>query len=632
MSQETIECFRLELARPGPLYGQLLSRLTNYLALCDGVEADTFQLPFAHYEIEEDLQGLRYHLEAPQGGEPIPNTFRATCLERLGNRVGGTISQMHGFQTRYAEGAKADLTHLRLLLNGGELSLIPFELALVPPGWRGSGARLTLQVRERTVVTRELRDSSRYPVEWKRSPRVLFCTASPEGFEPPPAQAHLNALSQALRPWTKSDEAPPITVLDDASLESITLATRKAEYTHVHLLAHGAPIPKRRERYGVVLSHRRNRQTGDIVDARALAGALWGDHQGRKPPTMVTLASCDSANQANVVWPGSSFAHDLHREGVPWVIGSQMPLTFAGSVVLARVLYGGLFAGEEPRWVLYRLRNELSKLPDTHDWASIVIYAAIPDDFSTQSRAFSILQIRRLIDAGFDRVAVSMGESHSSEEKQATCNAEFAEIDRQLARWESLLHAAPKGRNDADRCEFFGMRGSIAKQQAEFSVESKVRQLLVKSAQCYRHAATLQLGNHWVIVQYLSLRTLLSQSTPDNAEVGSNATEPGFREMAEFAAMLDLGKEGQDRRWALGSLLELAVLTNDGLALGRTFDSWAEEFASGLDPKSFEYRSTLRQLRRYFDKGQFVAFASRALQERARSAVTTIARIVASPA
>jgi hypothetical protein len=261
-----------------------------------------------------------------------------------------------------------------------------------------------------------------------------------------------------------------------------------------------------------------------------------------------------------------------------------------------------------------------------------VIYAAIPDDFSAQSRAFSIRQIRRLIDAGFDRVAVSMAKSDSLEQKQATCNAEFSEIDRQLARWESLLPAAPNGKNDADRSEFFGMRGAIAKQQAQFSVESKARQLLVKSAQCYREAATLQLGNHWVIVQYLSLHTLLSQSGPIRTEVTSTAPEPGFREMAEFAAMLDIGKEGEDRTWALGSLLELAVLTEDGLARGRSVVSWAEEFARGLDPKSFAYRSTLRQLRRYFDAGQFVAFASPALQERARSAASTIERVVENPA
>jgi hypothetical protein len=625
VSDETIEMFRLELARPGPLYGQLISRLTNYLSLCDGVEADTFQLPFVHYEIEDDLQGLRYHLTPPDGGEPIPNVFRGACLERLSNRVAQTIDQMRGFQTRFAESANGDLTHLRLLLNGGELSLIPFELAAVPLGWRGSGRKLTLQSRARTVVTRELRDSSRYALDWGRRPRVLFCTASPEGFEPPPAAEHLAALAQAIRPWTtikNRDQA--ITVLENASLEAITAATRDGDYTHVHLLAHGAPVPNQRQRYGLALAAPRRPGRADIVDARALAAALWGCHQSKNPPTMVTLASCDSANQSSVVLPGSSFAHELHHEGVPWVIGSQMPLTFKGSVLLARVLYSGLFAGEEPRWVLHRLRNQLAELPDVHDWASLVVYAAVPADFEKQAHDFGIRQIRLIIDAAFARAELQNNKPDNPEQS-AQRALEFAEIERQIARWECVL-PEPKGRNDADRSEFFGMRGSIAKQQAAFESGTKARDLLTKSAQSYKHAASLQLGNHWTSVQYLSLMKVLS--APSETPAGETVrAEPGWREIAERAAALDLGASGATRTWALASLLELALLADDGIALGKDVRAWAEEFASGLHRRSFEYFSTLRQLRRYSGDGLFaglIATTLPGLVQRAELAIKTI--------
>jgi hypothetical protein len=641
VNDETIEMFRLELARPGPLYGQLISRLTNYMSLCDGVEADTFQLPFAHYEIEEDLQGLRYHLAAPEGAEPIPNTFRGACLDRLSNRVAQTIDQMRGFQTRFAESANAELTHLRLLLNGGELSLIPFELSAVPLGWRGSGRKLTLQSRERTVVTRELRDSSRYSLDWSRPPRVLFCTASPEGFEPPPAREHLAAIVQAVRPWVKQEELQgTVTVVEDASLEKIAAAIQdgKGDYTHVHLLAHGAKIVDRRDRYGIALVAPRSARKPDIVDARELAAALWGRHPGKKPPTLVTLASCDSANQATVVAPGSSLAHELHHEGVPWIVGSQMPLTFKGSVMLARVLYSGLFAGEEPRWVLHRLRTELAELEGVHDWASLVVYAAIPSDFEQQAHDFCIRQIRRAINAAFARAAKINEEPARG---KAALAAEFNEIERLIQRWERALPAVKaKSRNDVDRSEYFGMRGSVAKQQAALVQESEQLDLLAKSACHYRQAASLQLGNHWTVVQYLSLLRVLS----DAERVAAAETlrvEAGWHEIAERAALLDLDEGGTTRTWALASLLELALIAQSRRAAGKSAAEWAEEFARGLDRNSFECFSTVRQLQRYYakdpeagqsakgDKGMFARWVSEPLPTDAAAAVQIIEKVAA---
>jgi hypothetical protein len=623
----SLDTFRLEIARPGPLHGQLLSKLTNYLALCDGVEADTFQLGFDHHEITEDLLGLRYYL-GDAGTELVPNALRTASLERLSRRLATTLDQMRSFQTRFAEGAKDALTHLRLILNGNELSLVPFELATVPVGWRGSGAKLMLQARARTVLTRELRDSNRYPVEWNRPPRVLFCTASPKGFAPPPAQAHLQALTSAMRDWCERDRhgnrplkpADVITVLEDASIDTIAEATASAEYTHVHILAHGCALPHQRDRYGLALAQRRDSMGIEAVDAKGLAQALWGQHRCKQPPTLVSLASCDSANQNTVIRPGSSIAHELHQEGVPWVVASQMPLTFKGSTTLTRLLYGGLFNGDDPRWVLYRLRGELARDPESHDWASLVVYASFPNNFDEQVHDFAIGQIKSHINSAFER----------ARNRPTSASEEFSRIDRHIDRWQALLPQRV-GRNDVDRSEFLGMRGSICKQTAELELAdepeppaesgadpgstdalARAKARLHRALTHYREAAALQLGSHWVVVQYLSLCELLVQK-PDS----------GWREVAERSAALELETEN-GRIWAMASLLELALLDPDGNCLGKNVEDWAKEFALGIRSRDdFAYFSTKRQLRRYFEGG-LARFASKPLRERARKAVEII--------
>ena len=47
-SKDDIETVQLELIRPGPTHGQLLSPLTSYLALCGEDSPVTLQIGFEH--------------------------------------------------------------------------------------------------------------------------------------------------------------------------------------------------------------------------------------------------------------------------------------------------------------------------------------------------------------------------------------------------------------------------------------------------------------------------------------------------------------------------------------------------------------------------------------------------------
>ena len=76
-----------------------------------------------------------------------------------------------------------------------------------------------------------------------------------------------------------------------------------------------------------------------------------------------------------------------------------------GSTILADLLYEGLMRGDDPRSVLHHLRLCLrAECSDTHDWASVVAYAAMPPDFDEQVREARQQQSQRAINVAFSRV------------------------------------------------------------------------------------------------------------------------------------------------------------------------------------------------------------------------------------
>jgi hypothetical protein len=92
-------------------------------------------------------------------------------------------------------------------------------------------------------------------------------------------------------------------------------------------------------------------------------------------------------------------------------------------------------------------------------------------------------------------------------------------------------------------------------------------------------------------------------------------------QIAERSAILDW-EEGapDDRAWAAGSLMEIAILSQtDDKAMGKTHIEWAEELVRLTKPGSFVRFSTRRQLDRYID-GQFKDRASEEVRNRATQA------------
>jgi CHAT domain len=580
---------KLELLRPGPAHNQLLSPLTPYIALCGEDGPVTVQMPFEHRQLLIRLRRLRYE----SSKDPAKDEQRQAEVRDMGEAIGRVLSQIPALLSELGEAnvvENSKLVHLSLSLSAFELGLIPFEFAIGMDGFPSSGSPLFLQTRAPISITREIRRGHPLPINWNRPPRILFAFAGPEGLFVP-AQAHLQALRAAIEPWVKirnqgenekrvEDVKKILTVLPNASLKQIREECATTEYTHIHILAHGAPLENSGEkRYGVALCDELD-QSKDIVDGERLAIALTArDASGKMKfcPTLVTLATCDSGNIESVLTPGGSIAHELHAAGIPWVIASQFPLWMRASSIAAEILYGSLLNGCDPRRVLYDLRQRLrTDSSGTHDWASIVAYATVPEDFEQQIEAFRDKQIRAKLEAMFDRIDELVGANAGIEEAVSVRQGCDEEIERlckkirdDLKKWREEPEAVGFSKVKAER---LGMSAASEKRIGiAYSLLTDDKKDTSKKAyeaarEFYREALKVEPYNHWVITQYLSIAAtpLLADSKTDFKALAKDYVKwwAAARQIAEWQLHKTVGVE---RAWALGTLAELALL---GVAYG----------------------------------------------------------------
>jgi hypothetical protein len=613
----------VELLRAGPPHNQLLSPLTQYLALCDGHAAETLRLPFEHHDFVLQMQALRYQ----QGPEL---NWRARFAQ-VARDMAQVLGQIPGLATTLGRGRTdgGELVHVEAVLSASELALLPFEAADSPTTFASAGLPLSVQTVLPVSLTRRNRRYSGADVKWPRRPKILIVVASPPGLMEVPAVAHVMAIRKALAPWIGPQhpkEATPermegapqtnieelVTVLDRASIQRVheACAASVVPYTHVHILAHGAV---RSEGVGERFTLAFHGPDGEreLIDGRQLAAALRPHAKGGsgslQSPTVVTIASCDSGNGGDVMIPGGSIAHDLHEAGIPLVIASQFPLTFAGSVVLAETLYERLLWGDDPRVVLHDVRQRLHLLRHGHDWASIVAYAALPPDLEQQLTWVRAQQARRAAEAAL----ASYDHATPAIERGTPMQSVHAQLGAARQR---LLDAVPSEQTAADRAmliELYGMLATMDKREAEVlqrcadrqkdkNPTRKARELLLSAQQHYKRGLRHDRANHWQATQYLFLCAILGQKGSKNIS--------DWMTLARFSAREET-RDGtpSQRAWAYASLLELAVLGillgTDAGADGAERLNKAREDADAMlalvSMRSFEVYSTIRQFERY---------------------------------
>lgn len=595
----------LEILRDGPPHNQLVSPLTPYLAICDNRGATTLRLPFEHHEVLRGLAELR-----PRPGASA-DTSDPSLAEKMG-AVLGAISPL-GVALGGRQEGSPPLIHLRLILSASELAILPFELALAPPGFPGQSKPLLRQSVAPLSLTREVRGAPVFQNDWSRPARVLIAAAAPAGLAPVPLRQHLLALRHALDPWippTKSGFQSIVTVLPAASLHDIEEACARTDFTHISILAHGAEEPRGGETcYGLALFDRFG-AARDFVDGIGLSAALLAGRRtrGAAGPMVVTLASCDSGHGGTVISPGASLAHDLHEAGIPWIIGSQLPLSMIGSVVMVEALYHGLFSWRDPRQLLFEVRQKLRReCPHTWDWASVVAYTSLPGDFDElvrSNRKQRAAQAINLRSHPADELLTSQGppavpqpDARELDRKVRASLAVLSEELRVLEETEPRDGEGPPQRVRTERAEILGLKGSAEKHMAylhhRIGEEHLAQDALRRAHAHYGLASHLAPHSHWVQTQHLCLCAVLKQ-----------ALDPERLERARWAANLDLRLDDrQQQAWAHGSLAELEVLATllsppdpGGEPL---HVQHAQQLVKLAGPDAFAVLSTRRHFERY---------------------------------
>ena len=603
----------LELVRHGPAHNQLLSPLTQYLALCENHPAVTLQLSIEHNQMLYRLSALAYRM----GKEPREFQVRDTAqlLGELLARIPGLTADMNRRDERSGDSGGQNVdggraTHLRLVLSASELALLPFELAVAPIGFPGAGQPLLLQSAHPVAITRETRRVAEEQVVWPDRTRVLFVVASPPELPAPPAMAHLLALRRTLEPWigtrSRTTEgvtsetdgnrlAQHLTVLTEASLEAIEAACSEGNYTHVHILAHGGEYTEGyNTRFGLLL-HDSAHPMGpaDRVSGERLATALRTSRKGASGqlarPAVVTLASCYSGHVGSVTGVGASIAHALHADGIPMVIASQFPLSFGGSVRMVEILYEGLLSGEDPRRLLIDLRRSLhTQFPDTHDWASVAAYSSLPPNFDRQLAFVQIQRARRRIDVAMDladevvarverdRRSRSVTANQAGSTPAVIGTTEIASAMKRV-RESRVRLAQLVDRLPSERARIVALLASADKREAALEYETLKRQfntiskqeldkrvwpLLERARKLYDEAFGLDAAAHWAVVQYISLSVVIRHASRlTQGDDAANGEIGKLWSLAEVQSLRELSSFDYARRaWALGNLIELYLL------------------------------------------------------------------------
>ena len=335
-----------------------------------------------------------------------------------------------------------------------------------------------------------------------------------------------------------------LTILNNADIHQIQDTCAQQQFTHVHILAHGAEDPRAEGRpFGLALRAQDGSDNVDVVSGSRIATALrslCSASDAPAYPSVVTVASCDSGNRGNVVYSGASFAHELHQAGIPFVVASQFPLSKPGSVHMVEVLYDRLLWGEDPREVLHDLRRKLYALrtSTTHDWASLVVYCALPATLGDQLKDTAYGQAKAAINTALeacdDLIAELTGGTTTLGRDQL-----HHHVDELLRRADAAAERMPTG--GEYETEGFGMLASTEKRKAEVQYqlgrallpatestetvarvfeaslaslrraqahyETAVQQNMAESSGAIKKKRSL----HWVLTQHLSLRMVLGE-------------------------------------------------------------------------------------------------------------------------
>ena len=532
----------VEFLRAGPRHNQLLSPLTPYLAVCGDWPAGIVNVPFEQAVFERQREDLRYGVSADQN----TTERRLGVLDQTGVQMAQMLAAVPGVAGAInSQANSSEILHLRIVISASELAALPFELSKLPIGG-GSGEWLQIRANQPVCLTRHNRSVSSEKVKWPTRPRILYI-AGPDV----PAEEHERVLKTVLEPWTDKGAGIDewLTILREPSIAEIEAVTSNAEYTHVHILAHGAPFKDSQGSFGV------NLKADVVVSGRELAQALTSVNDKIHIPTVITMATCQSAEEPAPVHPAASVAHELHEAGIPLVVASQFPLSVKGSLPFVETFYQDQLWGTHPLISLYKIRLALyaNGGRQFHDWASIIAYEALPSNIDDQLHELEYRQKKRVLEGSLTRL------ERACERLELRDQDQYEALNKEL----EIAHAKlPQvGPYEA---ECHGLRAASWKRRAQ------VEFLRANAPNCYRYLESAltdyQKGTdaflvggekpvqrvatlHWLLCQVLSLECVLGKPF---------SLRPWMA--AVFSVEAELSDSSRGSMWGHGTLSELYLI------------------------------------------------------------------------
>jgi hypothetical protein len=291
-------------------------------------------------------------------------------------------------------------------------------------------------------------------------------------------------------------------------------------------------------------------------------------------------------------------------------------------------LDGLLWGASHPIGMLHDIRRELlvENEMHSHDWASLVVYEAFPENLEQQLEDFHYRQAKAALKASEDQLKEVVHKAWDQKNNQWVPEGAFqAQLDKARERGERARATLPTTGPYA--MESLGLQASSAKTNAEASFkiammysenhEQYERNLkacyqgLEKAFDDYGSAVKgfLHPGDevlqreaqlHWVVVQMLTMGTVLGRELDAN-----------FWWLGEKSARADISLPAVDQRaWAYGSLAELALLRLANEQFSKAEQGrYAEQAITAIGqlvdlyPKrgAWQIESTHRQFQRYLD-------------------------------
>ncbi len=534
-----------------------------------------------HRTFQRNLNMLRYRLVSPAEAARAQATLAAEASRFL------DVVQCR----------EGSLLQVDVVTSAAELWAFPFEAAC---------AMFEQWLKDPecgVIITRRIRgDFSEETTTWPVMPRVLFLHAPvAKDLDPTFIGEHVAALTAALEPWSRGKDviASGLLAVQEVSSSRDFIQYRDAfKPTYIHVLSHGAltvadPLLPYDRTWGLRLGDvgQPGIAPADIADALRPKDDL---------PVVVTIAACDSGNQADPIYAEQSIAQELHRFGVPVVIGSQLPLTKPGSRTFTRLFYQQLLQGVDARVALHAARVALKADQNAgHDWLSLVGYVRLPPEgYAAYLDEVGLRIDLRLLDAAQARADALSGQASGPLDAfnniEEHVRARLRSLSRRKGRFagrKDLLNECSGLEASAFKrlAELLFVRGSRFPTQQEEDWKSSTL-ALKSSLAAYRTAYESDLQSHWLGVQQLAL----------DAALNGVVSRPGDFAIVERAAEIAKSAEAY---WAYGTLTELDMLAPKAGRL-RDLDSAKQNAvklvqSAAAAGESFPIESTRRQINRY---------------------------------